>query len=149
MQVRRDRLPRLAGECLADSLPVQIVSTGHSKVMVPIGSRDVLDAIGIDPAVLSALSGKIGCNGFYAFTSGAREPGILTSGRMFAQAIGAAEDPVTGNATGPRGAYLTHYGRIAKREDGFTFEIEQGEVVGRTGYPKRCLSTVTTATWSS
>jgi len=122
--------------CLDDSLPIQVVSTGHSKVMVPIRSKDVLDAIRIDPALLSALSGKIGCNGFYAFTFDAREPGILASGRMFAPAIGIAEDPVTGNANGPLGAYLTHYGRIPRQKDGFTFEIKQGEAIGRTGYMK-------------
>lgn len=126
----------LPEECLDDSLPIQIVSTGHSKVMVPIRSKDVLDAIRIEPAILSTLSGKIGCNGFYAFTLDAREPGILASGRMFAPAIGIAEDPVTGNANGPLGAYLTHYGRIAKCRDGFTFEIKQGEAIGRKGYMK-------------
>ena len=126
----------LPEECLDDSLPVQIVSTGHSKVMVPIRSKDVLDSIRIDSSLLSALSGRIDCNGFYAFTFDAREPGILASGRMFAPAIGIAEDPVTGNANGPLGAYLTHYGRIAKRKDGFTFEIKQGEAIGRTGYMK-------------
>lgn len=126
----------IPGECLDDSPPVQIVSTGHSKVMVPIRTKDVLDSIRIDPAVLSALSGRIGCNGFYAFTFDAREPGILASGRMFAPAIGIAEDPVTGNANGPLGAYLTHHGRIGKCRDGFTFEIKQGEAIGRTGYMK-------------
>lgn len=121
---------------LDDGLPIQIVSTGHSKVMVPIRSRDVLDSLRIDSSLLSALSGRIGCNGFYAFTCDSGEPGILASGRMFAPAIGITEDPVTGNANGPLGAYLTRYGRIPKRKDGFTFEIKQGEAIGRTGYMK-------------
>lgn len=126
----------LPAECLDGSLPIQIVSTGHSKVMVPIRTKEVLDSIRIDSAVLSDLSGRIGCNGFYAFTFDAQEPGILVGGRMFAPAIGIEEDPVTGNANGPLGAYLTRYGVIGKRKDGFTFEIKQGEAIGRKGYMK-------------
>ncbi len=117
-------------------LPIQIVSTGHSKVMVPIRKRSVLDYIRIDPAVLSGLSAEIGCNGFYAFTFDSGEEGILASGRMFAPAIGIDEDPVTGNANGPLGAYLTRYGKIPKERSGYTFEIKQGEAIGRTGYMK-------------
>jgi PhzF family phenazine biosynthesis protein len=121
---------------LDSGLPVQIVSTGHSKVMVPIRSKSVLDAITINASLLTELSAEIGCNGFYAFTFDSQEGGILASGRMFAPAIGIAEDPVTGNANGPLGAYLTHYGRIEKRADGYTFEIKQGEAINRKGYMK-------------
>ena len=49
--------------------PVQIVSTGHSKVMVPINSRSLLDARSPDSAALAALSRDIGCNGYYVFTA--------------------------------------------------------------------------------
>jgi PhzF family phenazine biosynthesis protein len=126
----------LSADEIETGLPIQIVSTGHSKVMVPIRKRSVLDSIEIDPAVLSGLSAGIGCNGFYVFTFDSGEEGILTSGRMFAPAIGINEDPVTGNANGPLGAYLTRYGRIPKKKDGYTFEIKQGEVIGRKGYMK-------------
>ena len=121
---------------LVAELPVQIVSTGHSKVMVPVKTKSVLDAITINPGLLAELSAEIGCNGFYAFTFDSQEDGILASGRMFAPAIGIAEDPVTGNANGPLGAYLTRYGRIEKRSDGYTFEIKQGEAINRKGYMK-------------
>lgn len=36
----------------------------------------------------------------------------ITYGRMFAPAIGINEDPVTGNANGPAGAYLVHHDLI-------------------------------------
>ncbi len=119
---------------LDHSLPVQVVSTGHSKVMVPIQSKAVLDSIAIRGEVLSRLSGQIRCNGFYVFTFDSQEAGVLVSGRMFAPAIGINEDPVTGNANGPLGAYLTQYGRLEKRADGCTFTIQQGEALGRKGY---------------
>ena len=126
----------LAEADLEEKLPVQIVSTGHSKVMVPIRSKDRLDALAPDAGILSALSREIDCNGYYVFTFDSREEGVLTSGRMFAPAIGIAEDPVTGNANGPLGAYLTFYGKLPPREEGFAFTIKQGEAIGRKGYMK-------------
>ncbi|AEV30452.1 phenazine biosynthesis protein PhzF family [Sphaerochaeta pleomorpha str. Grapes] len=116
------------------SLPIQIISTGHSKVMVPLLQRKVLDALFPKSDILSQLSKDIHCNGFYTFTFDSGEEGILTSGRMFAPAIGIQEDPVTGNANGPLGAYLTHYGRLEKRTEGTSFMVKQGEALGRKGY---------------
>ena len=52
---------------------------------------------------------------------------------MFAPAIGIPEDPVTGNAHGPLGAYLVHH-QILKAYDGIvTFRGKQGEAIGRPG----------------
>lgn len=127
---------RISPDAIDGGLPIQIVSTGHSKVMVPIRTKETLDSMEIDPGILAGLSKEIGCNGFYAFTFDAREKGILVSGRMFAPAIGINEDPVTGNANGPLGAYLTRYGKIEKKKDGYTFEIKQGEAINRKGYMK-------------
>ena len=123
-------------EDLEEDLPVRIVSTGHSKVMVPLKNKTVLDGIIIKNDLLANLSRDIGCNGFFVFTFDSQEEGVLTSGRMFAPAIGITEDPVTGNANGPLGAYLTHYDKIEKSESGFTFVVKQGEAFGRKGYMK-------------
>jgi PhzF family phenazine biosynthesis protein len=119
---------------LAPGLPIQVVSTGHSKVMVPLREKARLDSLSIDQPRLAALSARIACNGYYAFTLDSDEPGILACGRMFAPAIGIPEDPVTGNANGPLGAYLARYGAIEAAEEGRSFEIKQGEAIGRTGY---------------
>lgn len=125
---------RLCHDDLDRSLPIRIVSTGHSKVMVPIKSKTVLDAIRINENQLCELSAMIACNGFYTFSFDTQEPDVLVCGRMFAPAVGIAEDPVTGNANGPLGAYLTQYHRIEKKKDGFTFTITQGEAMRRKGY---------------
>ena len=52
---------------------------------------------------------------------------------MFAPAIGIAEDPVTGNANGPLGAYFVTYGLFGKDKEKFSFEAVQGEAIGRKG----------------
>ncbi|GAK53274.1 predicted epimerase [Candidatus Moduliflexus flocculans] len=125
---------RLRHDDLDRSLPIQIVSTGHSKVMVPIKSKAVLDAIRINETHLCELSALIACNGFYTFSFDTQERDVLVCGRIFAPAIGIAEDPVTGNANGPLGAYLTRCHRIKQQHDGFTFTIAQGEAMRRKGY---------------
>ncbi|EBQ9271808.1 hypothetical protein DLR26_16840, partial [Salmonella enterica subsp. enterica serovar Enteritidis] len=56
-----------------------------------------------------------------------------TDGRMFSPAIGIVEDPVTGNANGPMGAWLVHHGLMA--HDGKTLQIQghQGRALGKEG----------------
>ena len=113
--------------------PIQIASTGHSKVLIGIRERTTLNALAPDNGKLIELSKRIKCNGYYVFTfdSGAKD--ALTEGRMFAPAIGIAEDPVTGNANGPLGAYMI-CNKLAPCEDGvFAFTGYQGEAVKRPG----------------
>jgi len=93
-------------------LPIQVVTTGHSKVMVPMLSRSKLDGLTPNHEKLKAMSAKIGCNGFFSFVLEGSKQEPITYGRMFAPAIGIKEDPVTGNANGPAGAYLVHYNLI-------------------------------------
>ena len=52
---------------------------------------------------------------------------------MFAPAIGINEDPVTGNANGPLGAYLVHNKVVNTEIDTFSFKGAQGEAIGRDG----------------
>jgi PhzF family phenazine biosynthesis protein len=117
-----------------DTLPLQVVSTGHSKVIIPVKSRASIARLKPDLAALSDLSREIGCNGYYPFTMDSPEPGMLTHARMFAPAIGIPEDPVTGNAVGCLGAYLLHHRLVERDASGqFTFTAGQGTEVGRPG----------------
>jgi PhzF family phenazine biosynthesis protein len=117
---------------LADGLPVQEVSTGHSKVMVPIRSVAVLNGLKPDMCALRALSREIGCNGYFVFALNGGEDACLTSGRMFAPAVGIDEDPVTGNGNGPCGAYLSRYGVLSDRPV-FRYLGRQGVAMGSEG----------------
>ncbi len=123
---------RITEQDVRDDCPVAIVSTGHSKVMVGINDLELLHGLRPNLTELSDLSGLIGCSGYYVFTL---HPGEtpLVHGRMFAPAIGINEDPVTGNANGPLGAYLVHFGWADAKGDEFSFEAVQGEAIGRTG----------------
>jgi PhzF family phenazine biosynthesis protein len=117
-----------------DTLPLQVVSTGHSKVIIPVKSRASIARLTPDLAALADLSREIGCNGYYPFTLDSPEPGMLTHARMFAPAIGISEDPVTGNGVGCLAAYLLHHRLVERDASGqFTFIAGQGTEVGRPG----------------
>ncbi|MBI9051153.1 MAG: PhzF family isomerase [Anaerolineaceae bacterium] len=112
--------------------PIQIVSTGHSKVLIGIRSRTKLNTLQPDLARLAEISPTIKCNGYFVFTFDT-DGNVLTSGRMFAPAIGISEDPVTGNANGPLGAYLVQHQLVEIQEGCFSFKGEQGVAIGRRG----------------
>lgn len=118
---------------LDERCPIQIASTGHSKVMIGIKSREKLNELIPDQAELKLLSGRINCNGYFVFTLDLDGDGILTYGRMFAPAIGIAEDPVTGNANGPLGGYLVQNKVVNCNTDYFEFNARQGEKINRLG----------------
>ncbi|WP_379153991.1 PhzF family isomerase [Paenibacillus sp. sgz5001063] len=132
----REQLMKALGlreEDMDPRCPLQIVSTGHSKVMVAIKSRKTLDHLQPDMRALTELSGRMGSNGYFVFTLDSEMDGILTHGRMFAPAVGVDEDPVTGNAHGPLGAYLVKHGLVEHNGASFSFRGEQGSATGRSG----------------
>lgn len=112
---------------------IQIVSTGHSKVMIGIKSIETLNKMRPNYDALSKLSKSINCNGYYVFTVNSQDSDILVHGRMFAPAIGIKEDPVTGNANGPLGAYLVHHNLVKHNNSIFKFKAKQGEAIKRPG----------------
>lgn len=118
---------------LLENYKIQIVSTGHSKIMVGIKSIGTLNTLHPDYNALSKLSKVIKCNGYYVFTVDPQDDDILIHGRMFAPAIGINEDPVTGNANGPLGAYLIHHNFVKHNNSLFKFRAKQGEAIKRPG----------------
>lgn len=129
-----DHIAGIVAEDVRAGWPVAISSTGHSKVMVPLRSVGKLHSLSPDMTGLARISAEIGCGGYYAFTFDP-QTAIPVHGRMFAPAIGIAEDPVTGNANGPLGAYLVHFGlcRDLESSGSLDFSIVQGEAIARPG----------------
>jgi len=113
--------------------PIQIVSTGYSKVMIGIKTRSRLDALVPDMSALVKLSKIIDSNGYFVFTIDSESKDLLTHGRMLAPAVGVNEDPVTGNAHGPLGAYLVQHGLVEHNSSVFSFKGEQGHAIERSG----------------
>jgi PhzF family phenazine biosynthesis protein len=121
---------------LDNRCPVQIASTGHSKVMIGIKSRQRLNGLTPNYNDLADLSKHIRCNGYFVFTFDSDNTEFLTHGRMFAPAVGINEDPVTGNANGPLGGYLIQNRIVDFTGNLFEFNGSQGEKIGRPGVVK-------------
>ena len=122
----------LAPDDLVQGLPAQIVSTGHSKVIIPVRNTAILRKIDLDKDTLTSLSNLISCKGFFPFAVLKNQEEFATQGRMFAPAIGIEEDPITGNANGPAGAYLYHYD-VLKLDGELTYSAHQGYEMGKLG----------------
>nr|WP_320058043.1 PhzF family isomerase [uncultured Bacteroides sp.] len=120
-------------EDMEKKCPIQIASTGHSKVMIGINSREKLNHLTPNFNELILLSTEIQCNGYFVFTFDSGNKDILTYGRMFAPAIGINEDPVTGNANGPLGGYFIQNKIVAPQHNNFCFNACQGEAINRLG----------------
>jgi PhzF family phenazine biosynthesis protein len=115
--------------------PLQIVSTGHGKLIVGLKSRHVLNRLEPEQNLLKGLGRKLQTS-FFVFTFDSDRPEVLTHARMFAPAIGISEDPVTGNGNGPLGAYLVHNKLVSHDGQFFEFTSQQGEAMRRTGRVK-------------
>ena len=110
-QEHQDRVLAALGvtwDDLRPGCPMASASVGSPKLMVVLKDLDRLHGLKPDLEALKVLSGEIGCSGYLVFTlHPGEEP--LVHGRMFGPANGVAEDPVTGIANGPMGAYLVQY----------------------------------------
>ncbi len=114
-------------------LPVAVASTGLPWLVVPVNFLERLGEAEPDAAAVEDISNAHDVAGIYAFTFDALEAESTLHGRAFAPAVGVAEDPVTGTASGAVGAYL----RAVEAFDGeFPDELrfEQGHFVDRPGH---------------
>src|SRR6185436_19567880 len=96
-------------------LPVQVASCGVPFLFVPITTRSAVDRAIADRRALDTLlhTAGGGANGVFFFSP---EPGAdraTVYSRMFAPAMGVAEDPATGSASGPLGCYLVRHQVVA------------------------------------
>lgn len=72
-------------------------------------------------------------SGLSVFTMETIDETSTAHARFFAPTLGINEDPVTGSASGPIGAYLFEQGRIDVGGDTISIVVEQGDVIGRKG----------------
>jgi trans-2,3-dihydro-3-hydroxyanthranilate isomerase len=104
----------LPAQELAGDLPVQTVSCGVPFLMVPLRDRGTVDRAVPDGAAARRLGAALGETPqiflFAVLPAGAAE---TVYSRMFAPALGIAEDPATGSASGPLGCYLVEHGIVS------------------------------------
>lgn len=118
------RAAGLAVEDLDPELPVQTVSTGLPHTIVPVRDLDALRRAEPAGALVAEAAGASGGESLYLFA-------VTTEGataRMFDRELGIGEDPATGSAAGPLGAYLSRYGLAGMPG---RILVRQGEQVDR------------------
>jgi trans-2,3-dihydro-3-hydroxyanthranilate isomerase len=98
--------------------PVQPVSCGNVFLFAPLASRAAVDRISIDRAAYVACLRGAALDELPVFIltldrDGARGDETVYS-RMLAPGFGIAEDPATGSASGPLGAYLFRHNLVPR-----------------------------------
>jgi trans-2,3-dihydro-3-hydroxyanthranilate isomerase len=115
---------------IRDDLPIQIVSTGFPFMFVPVRNLDALAKCAPNASALTALF-KPGEPVLPLYMFVANESGeFAPRSRMFAPHDGVAEDPATGGAAAPFGAYAATYKLIDPKPTA-SFLIRQGVEMGR------------------
>jgi trans-2,3-dihydro-3-hydroxyanthranilate isomerase len=120
----------LASEDLLPNAPVQQVSCGVPFLYVPLRDSAAVDRAVSDAAAFRRLAKSTGVelpiflfamhagsavpNPAHARRAGSAsaDPPTAVYSRMFAPEFGIIEDPATGIASGPLGAYLVHHGLV-------------------------------------
>jgi trans-2,3-dihydro-3-hydroxyanthranilate isomerase len=108
-------------------LPVELYRNGPRHVFVAAQDDAALAALAPDLGALERL-GEL-CVSCFA---GA---GRAWTSRMFAPALGVAEDPATGSAAGPLAVHLARHGEIAFGQE---IAISQGAAIGRPSRLRAC-----------
>lgn len=119
---------------LEPETPIQIVSTGHSKILVCLKSFEQLRLLTPTFSDLIKISHEVGCNGYLVFTKDSPDPNCFINARMFGPALGINEDPVNGSSGGALGAYLVRHQLIEHSgQHEVRFKVRQGFSVDRPG----------------
>lgn len=121
---------------LHPDLPVQSVSSGVPFLFIPVGSLQAIRRIQFRLDVWEQyFKGAPNFQHIFAFTAETENAAASVHGRMFAPAMGISEDPATGAASGPLGAYFVKHKILPNAENGiYSITSEQGFEMGRPSF---------------
>ncbi|ACZ40452.1 PhzF family phenazine biosynthesis protein [Sphaerobacter thermophilus] len=119
---------------LLPDVPVCVGSTGVPFLYIPLRDPATVDRVVVDLPALSAWFGDEELVGTFVFAPNpAAGPNRVYSRMIAAHGIGIAEDPATGSASGPLGAYLVRHGLVASSDE-VRIVSEQGTKIGRQSF---------------
>lgn len=122
------RAAGLAEADLIEDLPIVPVGTGIAHLMVPVRNEAVLRRAARQGSGCAAVCEAADAESLYLFA--VRSDGDVMA-RMFDRGDAIGEDPATGSAAGPLGAYLCTQG-LAGMPGAVT--VAQGEMVSRPSF---------------
>ncbi|HEY8296510.1 MAG TPA: PhzF family phenazine biosynthesis protein [Candidatus Baltobacteraceae bacterium] len=106
---------------LIQSAPPQIASAGAPFLFAALRDASTVDRATLNAAAVRDLNADATFNGIFFFAPTPKG----AYARMFAPALGIAEDPATGSAAGPLAAYMVRH-RLLDARDGVRLVVEQG-----------------------
>ena len=118
-------------EDLLEGHPVEIVSTGFPFLIVPLRNRQAVINASPDANAILSSTQNLATQEVLIFAPEALNKGRDVQARMFAPSVGVLEDPATGSAAGPLGAYLQKHAILKDRTPGSPILIEQGYQIRR------------------
>ena len=103
------------GDLAGGHLPVQVASSGVPFLYIPLNSRAAVDAASVERTKLCALLRAMNLDELpvFIFSRESADDDATVYSRMFAPIIGIPEDPATGAASGPLGAYLLQHNAVS------------------------------------
>ena len=107
------------------SAPIETVSTGNPFAIVPFRSLDTLRRLRPAPEPMETYLRTTDAKFFYLVTRETERPGVRLHARMIYYG---GEDPATGSAAGPAGAWMLRHAWTRPDE---RIEIEQGLEIAR------------------
>ncbi|RDE15237.1 MAG: phenazine biosynthesis protein [Candidatus Thorarchaeota archaeon] len=129
----------LNSEDISDAFPIQVVSTGFPYVIVPLRNLSAVQRATPSAQLIMDNLKDLSTSEILIFSTETVHPNNDVHARMFAPDVGVLEDPATGSAAGPLGAYLERYSVLKKHTFGEPIQIEQGYEVRK---PSRLTVTV-------
>ena len=111
----------LSVEEVRNDVPIQVGSSGVPFLFVPLSNLKAVRRAHRP----SGLNGHV-----YAFAMSGERSGSHVHGRMFDEGLGIGEDPATGGAQGPLGAYVVAH-ELVRAEPTTRIRVEQGFEIGR------------------
>lgn len=118
------------------NLPLQSVSSGVPFLYVPVRSLSAMKQIKFRIDIWEKhFSNNSSTQNIFVFTTETVQKSSTVHSRMFAPAMGIPEDPATGAASGPLGAYLVENGVVAPSKNQFYhIRSEQGFEMDRPSF---------------
>ncbi len=128
---------------LLPGAPIQTGTTGSAFLYIPLKDRAAVDRAALDVAAILRCFSDMTAVGVFIFAPdfhpNATDEHVYA--RMFApHTSGIPEDPATGSASGPLGAYLVRHGIVAA-ERTVRIVSEQGTKMGRQSFIHIAVST--------
>jgi trans-2,3-dihydro-3-hydroxyanthranilate isomerase len=121
----------VSSEVISDDWPMQFVSTGFPYLIVPFTSLTKLREIQLNVGLLLETLKDYPARALVGLTAETVHTNSHAHVRMFAPSEGVFEDPATGSAAGPIGAYLEANNILVNHSKGDKIILEQGYEIHR------------------